>query len=60
MDNLKRIFHEKAVVRHPDAEWLVDFWGRKDVSGIIFMPLTRHHMVHINESNQSKAKVKNC
>ncbi len=51
---LDRIFQEKAVARHPDAEWLIDFWGRKDVSGILFMPATRHNLVHINESLQAK------
>ena len=55
-ENLEIIFHEKAVAKHPDAEWLVDFWGKKDVAGIIFMPLTRHHIVHINESNQAKSR----
>lgn len=57
-NNLERIFQEKAVAKHPNAEWLVDFWGNKDVAGIILMPLIRHHMVHINESNRSKAKGK--
>jgi hypothetical protein len=32
------------------AEWLLDFWGWKKVSGIIAMPLTRHLMVHLNEA----------
>ena len=53
-ESLERIFMEKAVARHADSEWLVDFWGKKDVAGIIFMPLTRHNLVHINESNQAK------
>jgi hypothetical protein len=55
-ENSEKIFQEKAVAKHPDAEWLVDFWENKDVAGIIFMPMTRHHMVHINESNQAKAR----
>lgn len=32
------------------AEWLIDFWGRKKISGIIAMPLTRHLLVHLNEA----------
>jgi hypothetical protein len=32
------------------AEWLLDFWGRKKISGIIAMPLTRHLLVHLNEA----------
>ncbi len=53
---LARIFKEKAVSRHPDARWLIDFWSKKDVAGIIFMPITRHNLVHINESVQAKQK----
>ena len=54
-EDLEKIFHENAVAKHPDAEWLIDFWGRKDVAGIILMPLSRHHLIHINESNQAKS-----
>jgi hypothetical protein len=32
------------------AEWLLDFWGRKRIWGIVAMPLTRHLMVHLNEA----------
>lgn len=32
------------------AEWLLDFWGRKRISGIVAMPLTRHLMVHLSEA----------
>ena len=57
-EQLDKIFEKKAVARHPKADWLVDFWGRKNVAGIIFMPLSRHNMIHINESNQAKAAKK--
>lgn len=30
--------------------WLLDYWGKKKVSGIITMPLTRHLLVHINSA----------
>jgi hypothetical protein len=32
------------------AEWLLDFWGRKRIWGIVAMPLTRHLMAHLNEA----------
>ncbi|WP_242878618.1 hypothetical protein [Clostridium beijerinckii] len=47
---------EEAVSRDESAIWLIDFWGRKDVSGILLMPVTRHHVVHINESLKAKKK----
>lgn len=53
---LQRILDEGAVLDVKASNWLVDFWGRKNVSGIILMPVTRHHVVHINESLSAKKK----
>lgn len=47
--SLNRILDEKGLVNHPDSIWLLDFWGKKDVAGIILMPITRHQIVHIND-----------
>ncbi|SCZ12035.1 hypothetical protein [Alkaliphilus peptidifermentans] len=55
---LQRILDEGAVLNVEASNWLVDFWGRKNVSGIILMPATRHHVVHINESLSAKKKSK--
>ncbi len=30
--------------------WLLDFWGKKNIAGIVTMPLTRHVLVHLNSS----------
>ena len=54
--NLQRIFDEGAVLEHKDSKWLVDFLGRKNVAGILLMPITRHQMVHINDSIRLKKK----
>lgn len=54
--NLRRIFDEGAVLPVEGSSWLVDFWGRKNVAGILLMPVTRHQMVHINDSLLLKAK----
>ncbi|HYF81864.1 MAG TPA: DinB family protein [Clostridia bacterium] len=53
---LNKIFDIGAVSRHEAASWLVDFWGKKNVAGILLMPATRHHTVHINESLSAKSK----
>ena len=53
---LKKIFDIGAVSKDEAASWLVDFWGRKNVAGILLMPVTRHHTVHINESLNAKSK----
>ena len=55
---LQRILDEGGVLDVEGANWLIDFWGRKNVAGILLMPVTRHHIVHINESIQLKQKCK--
>lgn len=54
--NLQRILEEEAVSKDEAAIWLIDFWARKNVSGILLMPVTRHHVVHINECFKAKKK----
>lgn len=56
--NLQRIIDEKAVDDVASANWLIDFWGRKNVAGIILMPCLRHQLVHINESQEAKKYLK--
>lgn len=55
-NRLQRILDEGAVLDIEGANWLIDFWGRKNVAGILLMPVTRHNMVHINESIRIKKK----
>lgn len=57
-DRLNRILQEGGVTSHPDSIWLLDFWGKKDVSGILLMPVTRHQVVHLNDSLKLKEKIK--
>lgn len=52
----ERILAEGGVLDHPDSVWLLDFWGRKDVSGILLMPITRHQMGHLSDCLKLKAK----
>jgi DinB superfamily len=56
-DRLMRILHEGGVLDIDDSEWLLDFWGRKDVAGLILMPITRHQVVHLNNSIKLKRKI---
>lgn len=45
-----------AVAKSDKALWLIDFWGKKTVAGILLMPATRHNLVHINESIEAKKR----
>ena len=51
-----RILMEGGVTEHKDSVWLLDFWGRKNVAGILLMPTTRHQMGHLNDCLKLKAK----
>ncbi|WP_066494902.1 DinB family protein [Abyssisolibacter fermentans] len=53
---LKRVLDEGAVLNVEASMWLIDFWGKKNVAGILLMPVTRHNLVHFNESMAAKKK----
>ena len=38
----------------PGANWLLSFWERKNVHGILFMPVSRHLVVHLRENFKAK------
>lgn len=47
-----------SVSNHPDAIWLLDFWGKKDVSGLLLMPVLRHPFVHLFDNLKLFNKIK--
>lgn len=47
---LERIVHEGGLLEMKESIWLKDFWGRHTMSGLILLPLTRHHMMHLPDS----------
>lgn len=53
---LQRVLNEGGVLDVEDSRWLLDFWSRKNVGGILLMPITRHQVVHINDSLKLKEK----
>lgn len=55
---LQRILDEGGVLEGEGSKWLLDFWGRKTVAGILLMPITRHQIVHISDSFKLKEKCK--
>lgn len=56
-EGLNAIARVGGVADHPDAIWLLDFWGRKTVAGIFQMPITRHQIVHLNDSVRLKKRI---
>jgi hypothetical protein len=53
-DQLTRIIDEGGVLEVDKSRWLVNFWGKKTVAGILLMPITRHQIVHMNASFKIK------
>ena len=56
-ENIDRILAEGGVTEHKDSVWLLDFWGRKNIAGILLMPVTRHQIGHLNDSMRLKKKI---
>lgn len=52
-EDLEQVKTEGAVV--PGAEWLLDYWGKRTVAGLLLMPATRHLFVHLNEASRLKS-----
>lgn len=53
----QRILDEGCVTTHPDSIWLQDFWARKDVVGILLLPLMRHQAGHLNDCLRLKKRI---
>ena len=54
--HLQQILDEGAVDRQ--AQGLIDYWGKKDVAGLLLMPPTRHCFVHLNETLRIKKRLR--
>lgn len=55
---LERLVSEGGLLECKESIWLKDFWGRHTVAGLIVLPLTRHHMMHLPDSMAIKRFVK--
>lgn len=45
--NLEKIINGCGVTK--DNLWLIDYWDKKDIAGLLLMPLSRHIIVHLNQ-----------
>jgi hypothetical protein len=41
-----------------NSEWLLEYWGGKDIAGLLLMPPTRHLMLHLNDCFKWKQKIR--
>ena len=56
--SLQNIRNAGGVTNDEKSIWLLDFWGRKNILGLIMMPITRHQIVHLNDCFNIKEKEK--
>jgi hypothetical protein len=55
-EQLEKIKQNRGVVNDPKSLGLLDFWRRKNIFGLIMMPITRHQIVHLNDCFKIKEK----
>jgi hypothetical protein len=53
---LKRIMDNGGILENEKSKRLLDFWGSKNVLGLITMPITRHQTLHLNDCFNIKEK----
>ena len=49
-EDLQKVIDQGGVIE--PGYGVVDYWGKKDVAGLLLMPPTRHTIVHWNEARQ--------
>jgi hypothetical protein len=55
-EGLDKIRREGGVAK--DAEWLLNYWGSKDVAGLLLRPPTRHVIMHLNDCCKWKLDIR--
>ncbi|MDR3254502.1 MAG: DinB family protein [Synergistaceae bacterium] len=56
-DGIEKIRAEGGVTAQEESVWLLDYWGKKDVAGILLMPPTRHTLIHLNDCERWKEHI---
>lgn len=51
---IQRVMDEGALTEA--ARGVADYWGKRDIAGLLLMPATRHNLVHLNEALKLKKK----
>lgn len=57
-DRRKELESLHVVSKDESAVWLIDYWCKKDVRGLIQMPFSRHWIMHTEACERIKSKCK--
>lgn len=58
VQGLETIKQVGGVTDQEDSLWLLDFWGKKDVAGVLLMLPTRHVIMHLNDCCKCKQHIR--
>ena len=53
----ERLIESHCVSTDENAFWLIDYWCRKDIRGLIQMPFSRHWIMHVEAMCRIKNKL---
>ena len=56
-EDKERLRALQVVSADENARWLIDYWGGKNIRGLIQMPFSRHWIMHIEASLRIKKKI---
>ena len=56
-EDRSRVVASHSVSTDESAAWLIDYWCRKDIGGLIRMPFSRHWIMHIEAMCRIKNKL---
>lgn len=56
-EDKKRVADSNSVSTDEEAVWLIDYWCKKDIGGLIKMPFSRHWIMHIEAMCRIKSKL---
>ncbi|GHU33594.1 hypothetical protein FACS1894172_12410 [Spirochaetia bacterium] len=55
-NQLEKIMENGGIINDKRVTWILDYWGKKNILGLIMMPITRHQTVHLNDCYTIKEK----
>lgn len=56
--DIRRVLTSGGVTTDTNSIWLLEYWGGKDVAGLLLMPPTRHAMMHLNSVGKVKESIR--
>lgn len=49
---LDQLVETGGLLPHKKSVWLKEFWGNKTIAGLLLLPITRHHYMHLKQCKE--------